>query len=63
MTKEFRAFDYGVEKNLKVYGAKQPPLYPLDRISSPVYLYAGEYDMIFRKPVSEFEEEIVIKFD
>ncbi|KAG5667105.1 hypothetical protein PVAND_015104 [Polypedilum vanderplanki] len=53
MTKEFRAFDYGEEKNLKIYGTKKPPLYPLNRITSPIYLYAGEYDMIFRRPDTE----------
>ncbi|KAL7041837.1 hypothetical protein ACKWTF_000920 [Chironomus riparius] len=49
ITGKFRPFDYGPEKNLKLYGAKVPPDYPLHKITSPVYLYVGQYDIIFRK--------------
>ena len=48
---KFRPFDYGPEKNLKLYGAMEPPDYPIHKITSPVYLYVGQYDWIFRKKV------------
>jgi hypothetical protein len=51
LTGKFRPFNYGPEKNMKVYGALEPPEYPLHKITSPVYLYVGQYDLIFRKQV------------
>ena len=43
---EFKMFDYGEKKNLKVYGSKRPPFYDLSRITFPVNLYVGKYDKL-----------------
>ncbi|XP_065080631.1 lipase 3-like [Ochlerotatus camptorhynchus] len=45
-TKKFAPFDHGVSKNLKMYGSKIPPEYPLDRISVPVNIHYGLRDKI-----------------
>ncbi|KAL7041835.1 hypothetical protein ACKWTF_000918 [Chironomus riparius] len=49
----FRPFDYGTKDNLRIYGAVEPPDYPLENISSEVYLYVGEYDRVFTKKDAE----------
>ncbi|CAH1708719.1 unnamed protein product [Chironomus riparius] len=48
-SKRFRPFDYGPKDNLKMYGAVEPPDYPLENISSAIYLYVGDYDRVFSK--------------
>ncbi|XP_070507081.1 uncharacterized protein [Chironomus tepperi] len=45
----FRPFDYGPAENLRIYGAVEPPDYPLNNISSDIYLYVGDYDRVFSK--------------
>jgi lysosomal acid lipase/cholesteryl ester hydrolase len=52
MTGKFQLYDYGVDKNIMLYGSKSPPLYPLEKITSPIYLYAGLHDQVFRKKAS-----------
>ena len=47
----FQPFDYGPKENLRIYGAGEPPDYPLENISSPIYLYVGEFDRVFTKKV------------
>lgn len=44
VSNEFRQFDHGPKKNLKVYGQIEPPSYPLDQITSDVYIYYGLAD-------------------
>ncbi|XP_073820519.1 lipase 3-like [Musca autumnalis] len=36
---EFRQFDHGTKKNLKIYGQELPPNYPLENISAEMYIY------------------------
>ena len=43
---DFRLFDYGGDKNLRVYGSKFPPLYPLKNVVSTVYLWASDSDFL-----------------
>lgn len=50
---DFYLFDYGAEKNLKLYGSKTPPLYPLKNVVSPVYLWASDTDFLNTFKVSE----------
>ena len=50
-SKKFRPFDYGPKDNLKMYGTVEPPDYPLENISSAIYLYVGDFDRIFSKKV------------
>lgn len=49
---KFRQFDYGVSKNLEVYGNASPPDYNLRTISTSVYLYCGGGDRIIAEEVS-----------
>lgn len=41
---EFKRFDYGEEKNMKVYGQKHPPHYNLKNIGFPTAIFYGTYD-------------------
>lgn len=42
----FRQWDYGLIKNLKVYGTVYPPDYKLVNIFTPVYLFHGLNDYL-----------------
>lgn len=42
----FRKFDYGLSKNLLVYGSTQPPKYNLERVKVPVYIFYSENDFL-----------------
>ena len=42
----FVRFDYGVTKNLKVYGQQAPPSYPLGNVDFPVHYFAGTLDIL-----------------
>ncbi|XP_043260210.1 lipase 3-like isoform X2 [Colletes gigas] len=42
----FRKFDYGVPKNLKIYGSTQPPTYDLERIKTPIVIFYSENDFM-----------------
>ncbi|XP_014293754.1 lipase 3 isoform X2 [Halyomorpha halys] len=44
--KTFRHFDFGVEKNLIVYGQKEPPNYELSNIRIPVVLFYSKADWL-----------------
>ncbi|KAI5646275.1 alpha/beta-hydrolase lipase region domain-containing protein [Phthorimaea operculella] len=35
----FRRYDYGLDKNMDIYGSELPPDYPVENISSPVALF------------------------
>ena len=41
---KFAKFDYGVLKNLVVYGSAFPPDYPLNLVTTPTMLYVGNGD-------------------
>ncbi|KAM3959391.1 lipase 3 [Aphomia sociella] len=43
---EFRQYDYGYEKNMKMYGTETPPNYPVERISAPVSLFYSDADWL-----------------
>lgn len=49
LSQDFRLFDYGPKENLKKYKSQEPPLYPLKKITSRVFLYSGKFDQVFRK--------------
>ncbi|KAI5638517.1 alpha/beta hydrolase fold domain-containing protein [Phthorimaea operculella] len=36
---KFRRYDYGLDRNMAVYGSEQPPDYPLANITTPVALF------------------------
>ncbi|XP_034487229.1 lipase 3-like [Drosophila innubila] len=40
----FRQYDYGTEKNLKVYKSETPPDYPVEKITADLHLWYGESD-------------------
>ncbi|XP_062126767.1 lipase 3-like [Drosophila sulfurigaster albostrigata] len=40
----FRQYDHGTAKNLEVYGSETPPDYPVEEITSKVYLWYGLND-------------------
>mmetsp|Transcript_36396 Transcript_36396/g.36017 ORF Transcript_36396/g.36017 Transcript_36396/m.36017 type:complete len:99 (+) Transcript_36396:87-383(+) len=45
----FEKFDYGKEKNLKIYGKEEPPLYNLSKVQEsniPIALLTGKNDML-----------------
>lgn len=46
---KFRAYDHGKEKNLRIYGQKEPPDYELSKITVPVYLFHAENDFLAPK--------------
>ncbi|XP_067626645.1 lipase 3-like [Eurosta solidaginis] len=43
---KFRQFDYGVEKNLEVYGTTEPPDYNLENLDVPMYAYYSDNDYL-----------------
>ncbi|XP_055550835.1 lipase 3-like [Wyeomyia smithii] len=47
--KTFQQYDYKSKENLRRYGSKIPPPYPLHKITAPVSLYYSEYDS-FNQP-------------
>lgn len=51
----FRKFDYGLSKNLLVYGSTQPPKYNLERVKVPVYIFYSENDFLTHPVVSYYE--------
>ncbi|XP_034114669.1 lipase 3-like [Drosophila albomicans] len=40
----FRQYDHGTAKNLEIYGSETPPDYPVEEITSKVYLWYGLND-------------------
>ncbi|XP_013200347.2 lipase 3 [Amyelois transitella] len=41
---DFKRYDYGATKNLRVYGSEVPPSYPLESIRAPVSLFYSDHD-------------------
>ena len=51
MNHKFRAMDFGPRMNQEIYGSKQPPDFPLDRIESPdICLYYATNDPLSDPP-------------
>ncbi|XP_074030554.1 gastric triacylglycerol lipase-like [Leptinotarsa decemlineata] len=46
MTGQFRQFDYGTVKNIRVYGQIIPPSYQLSNIKVPIALFVGKNDLL-----------------
>lgn len=44
--KNFRQFDFGVEKNMIAYGQKEPPCYQMSNIRIPVMLFYSKEDWL-----------------
>lgn len=42
----FQMFDFGPEENMKKYGSKTPPAYPLDKITLPIGLMSAANDWL-----------------
>ncbi|XP_011158633.2 lipase 3 [Solenopsis invicta] len=42
----FRPYDYGILRNLRIYGRFVPPEYPMEKITVPVILYHGLNDVL-----------------
>ncbi|XP_055527843.1 lipase 3-like [Wyeomyia smithii] len=45
-SKRFAPFDYGIKKNLRLYGRSTPPEYRLDRVTAPINIHYGLADKI-----------------
>ncbi|ODM90503.1 Lipase 3 [Orchesella cincta] len=59
----FRKFDYGVEKNLVKYGNKVPPIYNLNGIRVPTYIFYGENDnLVTRLDAEKTRNAIPVQF-
>ncbi|KAG5871627.1 hypothetical protein JTB14_037747 [Gonioctena quinquepunctata] len=46
ISKQFRQYDYGSEKNMEIYGNTFPPLYDFSRIKVPIALLLGQNDQL-----------------
>ncbi|XP_015605713.1 lipase 3 isoform X2 [Cephus cinctus] len=46
MSGTFRQYDYGVTKNLKLYGSMHPPNYNLEKVKVPVSIFYSENDFL-----------------
>ena len=40
----FKAFDYGPEENVRLYGTVEPINYDLSRVTAPVYIFWSPKD-------------------
>jgi hypothetical protein len=47
----FQMYDYGEKENLQMYGFAKPPLFPLEKIKTSVFLVYGSHDTISRVEV------------
>ncbi|XP_055677817.1 lipase 3-like [Lutzomyia longipalpis] len=45
-SRHFRQYDYGLIKNLQVYGSIKPPDYPLENIEAPIALHYSDNDWL-----------------
>ena len=45
-TEDWLRYDYGIIKNMEVYGTAIPPAVPLDQLSLPTGLFIGNYDKL-----------------
>uniref|UniRef100_A0A8C3KR30 Lipase n=1 Tax=Calidris pygmaea TaxID=425635 RepID=A0A8C3KR30_9CHAR len=42
--RQFQAYDYGSKENMKKYNQSAPPVYPIEKISTPVAVWSGGRD-------------------
>ncbi|EPB75148.1 hypothetical protein ANCCEY_05774 [Ancylostoma ceylanicum] len=56
---ELRKFDYGEARNIDVYGQKQPPLFNLTRITTPMFMFWSSDDTL--APDTDVREHIIKK--
>ncbi|KAH8334932.1 hypothetical protein KR074_006716 [Drosophila pseudoananassae] len=55
----FRQFDYGSKKNLQIYGAEEPPEYPVELINSEVHMWYSDNDaMAAVEDVEKFADRL-----
>lgn len=47
----FRQYDYGIARNMQVYGRPKPPDYDLTKVTVPISIIHGELDHIARLEV------------
>lgn len=47
ISKKFRKYDYGIQRNMLLYNEKQPPEYPLRDIQVPFHIIYGSQDALF----------------
>ncbi len=43
----FRQYDYGPEKNMRVYNSLTPPDYSFKNIKAKTYAFYGDFDNVF----------------
>ncbi|KAK9878702.1 hypothetical protein WA026_023401 [Henosepilachna vigintioctopunctata] len=55
----FAKYDYGPDKNNRIYGSTTPPLYDLSKIRAPVALFSSKNDMYFNPKDEEKLEEML----
>ena len=56
---EFKKRDFGVEKNLEVYGSEKPPLYDLSLVTAPVALHYGANDnIVSRNDIENIKQQL-----
>mmetsp|Transcript_35470 Transcript_35470/g.41027 ORF Transcript_35470/g.41027 Transcript_35470/m.41027 type:complete len:402 (-) Transcript_35470:40-1245(-) len=46
LSKKYQSFDYGAEENMRRYGTRTPPEYPLNKVSVPVAKFTGSSDVL-----------------
>ncbi|RZC32261.1 lipase member K-like, partial [Asbolus verrucosus] len=51
---KFQMYDYAKNRNLKLYGTESPPLYPINKIKTPIYLFYSAQDIISQPEDVEF---------
>lgn len=49
---KLRQFDYGPVRNMELYNSTDPPLYPLENIRVPFFMYHGSEDSFIDTKVS-----------
>lgn len=42
----FRQYDYGIDKNLRIYNSTTPPNYQLEKITAPIALFSSDNDWL-----------------
>jgi lysosomal acid lipase/cholesteryl ester hydrolase len=60
---KFQKYDYGRDKNLRVYGNQQPPVYNLSAITTPIGIFYSDADFVVttadvERTFSELKETI-----
>ncbi|XP_014368912.2 lipase 1 [Papilio machaon] len=58
-SKEFRRYDHGIVKNIRLYGRRSPPKYNLSNIVVPIFFYYSDNDPLSQsKDVYRLYEEL-----